>query len=321
MIDKIPQARTSGRELNPQELSFLKEKLFAAEDNPNILRVARGEGRKKILDEIVVQDYVLFDWGMKGQHALYEPTPYRDFLEPGMVDIQYLKDLIERYRGALEYRYLKFFSDPQKHICTNRGLTDRLCTLVEQYKDSIDVLINIKDWICFALQTAGDRDFKNISPWVSASVGELRYKTAYCFGQGRTKVVSANDQKTINPRFVIFDTWVDPQEDGVAFKRTSQLIEEFDSIGLPWFKDLHHEIMLKYAIYPQRLVGYYYIENDNVQYYYVNPHYLNKWQENPEFEIGDYLYIDQGNVRFPASNPYRMIYGRYGSKFFVSDSR
>ena len=232
-----------------------------------------------------------------------------------------MKNLLIQYRDALTYRYAKSFSNSGQHIHTNNDFVGEIIHGIENDLYSEDQLLLIKDWICCMLHTAGDREFKNISPWVSASQGETRYKVAYLFGQGRKNSTKNHCRKIVNKRFVILDTWVGVGEEHDTFETTEYLIRSLRDLHLPWYEDTYHEIMLKYAIYPHRLIGYYYFENDELQYYFLNPHYYEKWKENREFQIGDYIYINQESVSFPANNPYRIIYSRIGNRFEIFDKR
>ena len=57
------------------------------------------------------------------------------------------------------------------------------------------------------------------------------------------------------------------------------------------------------------------------RYYYLNPNYLDCIEADPDFQIGDYVYVDQTEVFFPADNPYRIIYERKNGQFGVYDRR
>lgn len=315
LIQSIECARTTGRSLTAQEISVLKEKLYTAEENQLLIRLARGDGRANILNQIIADDRVIFGWGIKSQHAFHEQSKLRDFLEPNQVDVEQMVRIVELYQHNLTYQFTK-------KLYANARCFDnikQLCDAIYKYQHSREALLLIKDWICTVLHTSGCADFKNISPWVSASTGASRYKTAYDFGAG---VRGYGGRRTgTNHRFVIFDTWVFAAEEHMTFERTQFLIERFREMGLPWYPDRHHEIMLKYAIYPQNLIGYYYFENDCLLYYYVNPHYLEYMYSSPQFQIGDSVFIDQSDVQFPAENPYRIIYSRDGSQFDVFKRR
>ncbi|WP_092926442.1 hypothetical protein [Romboutsia hominis] len=104
---------------------------------------------------------------------------------------------------------------------------------------------------------------------------------------------------------------VDKFEEGHAYRSTNHIICKLHQIGIPWYRNKYNEIMVKYALYPHQLVGYYYFEDNELKHYVVNHHYVDMWKENQQFKIGDYVYIDQGNVDFPADNPYKVIYSKY----------
>lgn len=52
LIRGISCVKTTGRELTRREIAVLKRKLRAAEENPAVIRLARGDGRPKILDQM-----------------------------------------------------------------------------------------------------------------------------------------------------------------------------------------------------------------------------------------------------------------------------
>ena len=318
LIRGIPCAKTTGRDLTRQELAVLKEKLYVAEENSNLIRLARGDGRAEILNQIVADDRVLFGWGLKSQHAFYEQSKLRDFLEPNQVDVGQLKRIIKLYEDNLTYHFCKTSPRDGRVNTQHHNLVKKLYDTIDGNRNSQENLLLIKDWICSVLHTSGCIDFRNISPWVSASAGNDRYKTAYLFGRG---TVGACKRKNIHRRFVIFDTWVLPCDEHRTFERTQFLITCLEKMKLPWYLDKHREMMLKYAIYPQNLIGYYYFEDDMLLYYYLNPHYLSRMRSDPNFQIGDEVFIDQTDVGFPADNPYRVIYKRTGSRLDVHERR
>lgn len=319
LIRGIEIAKTNERELDRGELNILKKKLLQAEQNPDIIRLARGEGRYRIIDEIIADDNIIFNWGMKGQHAFHRQSEFRDFLEPNCMDAAQMKKIVKTFKEAISYRYAKNFSNSRRHIENADSVAENLYRIIDDNESSEENLILIKDWICTILHTAGAAGFKNVSPWVSTTSGDRRYKTAYFFAKGRA--LPTERAAIRNRRFVIFDTWVNRYEEHHTYERTRYLIEKLRELGLPWYDDTHHEIMLKYAIYPHSLIGYYYFENDNLLHYQVNPHYLRCMNADDSFEIGNYVYIDQSDVSFPANNPYRMIYSRTGPHFNVFDRR
>lgn len=284
----------------------------------HMIRLARGDGRTEILNQIVADDRVIFGWGLKGQHAFHEQSQLRDFLEPNQVDVDQLKRIIKLYEDNLTYHFRKTRSGNGWINARHRNLVQKLYDSIDENENSQENLLLIKDWLCTVLHTSGCIDFRNISPWVSASAGNDRYKTAYLFGKGKADYYKG--RKTRH-RFVIFDTWVLPCDEHCTFERTQFLIACFAKMGLPWYPDRHHEIMLKYAIYPQNLIGYYYFEDDMLLYYYLNPNYLSRMKSDPNFQIGDDVFIDQTDVGFPANNPYRIIYERRGSQFDVHERR
>ena len=318
LIQEVKCVKTTGRNLTEKETKVLKEKLYIAENNHDIIRLARGDGRLQILDQIIADDRVVFGWGLKSQHAFHRQSKFRDFLEPNRVDIDQLKKVIKTFEKNLDYHYRKAEFSNVGANAQHHDMAQKLYALIEENQESQRKLLLIKDWICSVLHTSGCLDFQNTSPWVSASAGNDRYKTAYLFGAGKTSHYIGLKNCS---RFVIFDTWVSAWDEHRTFERTQFLIESLEEMGLPWYPDRHHEIMLKYAIYPQNLIGYYYFEDNVLLYYYLNPNYLNHIKSDTDFHIGDDVYIDQTDVSFPADNPYRIIYRRGNGQFDVCERR
>ena len=318
LIQEVKCVKTTGRNLTEKETKVLKEKLYIAENNHDIIRLARGDGRLQILDQIIADDRVVFGWGLKSQHAFHRQSKFRDFLEPNRVDIDQLKKVIKTFEKNLDYHYRKAEFSNVGANAQHHDMSQKLYALIEENQESQRKLLLIKDWICSVLHTSGCLDFQNTSPWVSASAGNDRYKTAYLFGAGKTSHYIGLKNCS---RFVIFDTWVSAWDEHRTFERTQFLIESLEEMGLPWYPDRHHEIMLKYAIYPQNLIGYYYFEDNVLLYYYLNPNYLNHIKSDTDFHIGDDVYIDQTDVSFPADNPYRIIYRRGNGQFDVYERR
>ncbi len=313
IVDAIETAKVSGRELTDYERALLKEKLKESEINRDIIRLARGEGRLNILEEIVNNEKLLFDWGLKCQHAFYKDSEFRTFLEPYNVDLQQMKRIVSMFGKALSYRYKKHFN--LDDVAHTEAVTQKLLDTIDRHAQSRENLILIKDWICATLQTAGHEDFKNVSPFVSATMGDNRYQIAYDFGSG--ELWGSKRKMGKNKKFVIYDAWINASEEHFAYEKTDYLIQSFKELGLPWYPDAHHEIMLKYAIYPHNLIGYYYFEQDELISYCVNPHYWQKFLEGHNFKIGDHIYIEQNEFDFPFHNPYRLIYYRDGKNYGV----
>jgi hypothetical protein len=113
-IDSISKFECSdGRNLIFSD-EFIKNKLYNALTNENIICLARGEGRSEILNDIVFHPEILFDWGEKSVHALLEnkDEDLRKFCDPEIIDKDTLIDFITQYAKQLkryycQYRYLK----------------------------------------------------------------------------------------------------------------------------------------------------------------------------------------------------------------------
>lgn len=58
--------------------------------------------------------------------------------------------------------------------------------------------------------------------------------------------------------------------------KTQNIYTLFNEYGIQWFdndsKALNYEYLSKYAVFPNAIIGYYYFQNGNCQYYYINPY-------------------------------------------------
>ena len=75
--------------------------------------------------------------------------------------------------------------------------------------------------------------------------------------------------------------------------------------------------MLKYCIFPQQLVGYYFYDRGCLQKYVINKHYVDEWEENMDFEIGSFIYFEQ-MVDFEKLGPYNTVYEYSGRSFSIA---
>lgn len=148
----------------------------------------------------------------------------------------------------------------------------------------------------------------------SCSYGEDRFKKAIKFGWGR---------RPYNKYCVIMDNWIHRHEEGIAYRRMEYVNEVLNRYGLKWFSNKHNEIMLKYGIFPQKLVGYYLLDrnlDNKINKYVINKHYVDKWEEDEEFEIGQSLYFDQ-KIDFEKLGMYNTIYQYDGQAFTIAGRR
>lgn len=288
LIRTIPQFKSNNDELCGLSPDFLKNQLLISEERQDIIRLARGEGRKTFI-KIIADPDLIFDWGVKSNHSLQMQDQMRDFLEPGQVSI----DLLYEHIAKLE-EVIVLHKERSPYV-KGKIRIDELKVAVKTAKTQEDLVL-LKEFICFFLHTAGNvKGFTYITPWISTSKGSWRYDTACFFGRR-------------NKRYVIWDYWVPVEEHGQTYHRTADIIEQLKKLGITWYRDIHKEIMVKFAFFPHRIVGYYYLENNQLQYYFFNHHYLQRWAEVVTFRIGDYIYIPQDHVNFPAVNPYNLIY-------------
>lgn len=303
MISEIPEFRSDDRNLYGIDSEFIRNKLLQSEENPNIVRLSRGEGRRQLL-EVIGDSMLLFDWGAKSNHSFRYPSNMRDLLDPGHISMEQLINLINLLSTTIEKHRRKIGSPVKGNI--DFEVFQRLIESASENE-----LIIIKEFICFVLHTAGNvPGFNVVTPWISTSCSDMRYNTARFFGQR-------------NKKYAILDYWVAKSENGISYRRTSEIIDVLSRFGIEWYPDNHHEVMVKYALFPHQLIGYYLYEDSRIQYYYVNPHYLTKWKLDTNFQIGDYLNIPQEHVDFPVGdhNPYQIIYEKSGYHIGVFKKR
>ncbi|WP_458414894.1 hypothetical protein ACNQFZ_08770 [Schinkia sp. CFF1] len=319
LINTIPCFTTQNSDLIGLDNNFLKSQLLLSESNNNILRLARGEGRKKILDSIIGSPNIIFDWGQKSMHSYLENSEVREFLEPNKVSKELLFRFINLYEEELEYHYYRYPHQFRNSVNSQKVIN----TIQEAIKktESFDDLQLIKEWLCFALHTSGNREFSKISPWVSTTMGNRRYDIAYRYGLGNLKNFKYKDRGTVNKKYIILDYWVPISEENDSYRNANYVRDKLKSMGIDWYKNKHNEVMVKYVLFPHQLIGYYYFENHGLKHYCFNHHYIEKWKKDMYFKIGDFLYIDQELVDFPSDNPYRLIYLKQGGNFSVFNRR
>lgn len=208
-IESIPKFECSdGRQLKFTD-EFIKDKLKKALLNEDIICLARGEGRRKILNDIVFHPEILFDWGEKSVHAfLNNKNEYlRRFCDPEIIDKDVMIDYITKYAEELKQYYRRYIYLRGNEQDVNFFL-DKLIKQIRREDDRTELLC-VKEWLIYALHTMGEKEFKKITPCISCSYGTNRFNTAQRFGRGYK-----------NNYFVLMDCWVDKTEEGRAYKRT-----------------------------------------------------------------------------------------------------
>lgn len=309
MIDNIPRFESSDGHIRNLTDEFLKQKLHNAIVNPSIINLARGEGRSTALNDIVFHPEILFDWGEKSMHAFLDSqtNSLREFCDPNVVNKEMMIDYIHKYARYLErmiFKYHVLYVDGDVH-----EKIERLINSVVN-ETNFEKLLCLKEWLIYAFHTMGVREFAKITPCISCSYGLERFRVAKRFGgyQGR------------NRYYVIMDSWVNQIEEGITYKKTEYVNCILEEYGLKWFSNHHSEIMLKYAIFPQQLVGYYFVDNGEIIKYVINKHYVEEWNRNPEFEIGIPVYFDQ-DIDFKNLGPYNTVYQYYNGGFSIAGRR
>ncbi|AXU86123.1 TPA: hypothetical protein KQB57_001378 [Clostridioides difficile] len=280
------------------------------------------EYRNSVMRRVGTYENDIFNWGYKSMHSYMESLPLREFLEPNKVDRTLLFEFLDFMRELFSYQ-----------LRTYPGRFDNSKTLdaIETIKNAIikteshDDLLIIKEWLCFLLHTGNHRVFKNITPWISLSTGSKRYNIVHKFASRKpfTSYRTISEKHTYNEKekFIFIDYWEYVDKENLTFRNTNYIVNKLKSMGVNWYENRNNEVMVKYALFPQQIIGYYYFENRKLQYYFINPHYLKAWQKNKDFKIGDELYINQEQVVFPFNNPYRVIYGKKYGHISVVDKR
>lgn len=139
--------------------------------------------------------------------------------------------------------------------------------------------------------------------------GETRFNTASKFGRGRG-----------NHYYVIMDSWVSKYEENNAYMSMDYVNSILKEYELRWFNNRHNEIMLKYGIFPQQLVGYYFFDRGVLEKYVINKHYVDEWERNLKFEIGSPIYFEQ-IIDFNKLGPYNSVYEYSRGTFSVAGRR
>ncbi len=284
---------------------FLKNKLLKAEKNQQIIRLARGDGRYKTINNILSDPKLIFDWGEKSMHSYMEASEMRDFLSPNYISKELLYELLEYLESTFIRHQKKYriFKDYKKIYDTN----EKIRKAIKNTKSDKDLLL-IKEWITAVLHTSSSKDFKKMSTWVSTTKSNRRYYIASNYGN--LKKLSENKNKFFSPRnnFIIFDYWEKVIDENITYRDCKYVSGKLKSMGINWHSKGINEVMVKYALFPSQLIGYYYFDNDKLQYYVVNDHYLEKWLMNKKFKIGDEVYIDVAKENFPIEIPFNIIY-------------
>lgn len=309
MIQSIPRFESSDGKPLRYEDEFYKNKLHNALSNKDIICLARGEGRASVLLDFVFHPEILFDWGQKSVHAYLEKKDdrLRRFCDPGMVDKELLIEYVLKYGEQLKHKYRSyiFFKCSMKDV---DFFEEQLIKDIKKESDE-EKLLCIKEALFYAFHTAQIKEFSKITPCISCSYGNERFKTAEKFGKGH-----------YNKYYVVMDCWVNIDEEGTAYKSVKYVNQMLKQYGLDWFRDNNREIMLKYGIFPQQLVGYYFWDRGSLQKYVINRHYAEEWERNPNFEIGIPMYFDQF-IDFEKLSPYNTVYEYNGTRFSIAGRR
>jgi len=292
LVNSIPKFISNGTEVLPPYSNIIKEKLLEAEKNEFIFRLARGDGRAKSL-KYILDDSILFGWGVKSTHAFLENIKMREFLEPKHISESKIYKLVDMSKNILSKYY---YNSPE-------NIDERIELLKAKIKEGSDQeRFVLKEFLCSLLHNAQHEQFKDVTPLISTSEGNLRYEKIKFFVKKSTD------------KYVVLDYWVKKSDENKTFIKTDNINCILAKMGLRWFPNRHNEIMVKYALFPQQLIGYFYYEKNILLHYCVNNHFLKKIQEDLNFKIGDNIYIEQ-NIDFKTI-PFNIIYERSFNRSF-----
>ncbi|MDD3174303.1 MAG: hypothetical protein PHF63_11730 [Herbinix sp.] len=307
-IWNIPRFESSDGKILRLSDKFIRNKLLNALYNRDIICLSRGEGRSTVINDIILHPEILFDWGEKSVHAFLsnKQEELRRFCDPNVVDKESLIYYVKKYSLNLENYYLRYRWN------TKEDVEQFMKKLLEEInvENEIEKLLCIKEWLIYALHTMGEPEFKGITSCISCSYGNNRFEVANKFGRGFRQ----------NNYYVILDSWVNITEEGTAYKKMDYVNDVLGQYGLKWFSNKHNEIMLKYAIFPQQLVGYYLWDRNNISKHVLNRHYIEKWNNDSDYEIGQPIYFEQ-IADFERLGPYNTVYEFNGSRFSIIGRR
>lgn len=268
--------------LDKCEIDLIKRKLLQSEENRNIIRVLRGEGRRDIIERYIYNSSIFFLYGLKSPHATVEANDLTELLNPvvkfekrEMLDFlptlidelkrQHKKDSPINLPDDIEEKFRRF-------ICENTDI---------QF---------VRDFFASILHTSGrNKDYNTAKPWISCTYGASKFEIAERFARCRDTVDD----------YILIDYWVQRTRKYRAptYYLTRNIINRLKSFSMDWYPDHNKEIMVRYGLFPHNIVGYYVYKDRKLRSYVINPHYLHRWQADSSFDIGDSVFIDQSEVK------------------------
>jgi uncharacterized protein YqfB (UPF0267 family) len=268
--------------LSKHETNLIRKKLLESEENRSVVRVLRGEGRREIIEKYIYNSSVFFLYGLKSPHASVQASNLAELLGPTVNFntqdmLNFLPTLIEELKGQHSRNSPINLSDDveekfRKFIC-----------------ESTDMQF-VRDFFVSVLHTSGrNRDFNVAKPWISCSYGASKFLVAEKFARCRNTVGD----------YVLIDYWITRNRKNLvpAYYLTRDIIYRLKSFSIDWYPDHNKEIMMRYGLFPQNIVGYYVYKDNILHSYVINPHYLYRWRDDNSFDIGDRVFIDQSDVK------------------------
>lgn len=296
IVDNEPQ-------LNEEELKLLRSKLKNIRRNQmerdNIFTVLRGEGRKEVIDYVLNSD-CLFNWGLKCEDAYRQYTYNRR-----STSISYEKK-IEIIINKLQYKiYGCRRCNKDTHYNIEGIIEEILNSETVNEEDFLDYMYqflncgNIVRKIVLSNQR-GRYAFENAVRYINSN---------YSYNIYRRGIISFDELLSKNEGIII-ESYINNEEIDIYSlgKKLSELLRKRLGIELK-YKIQDYEVITKYAIFPQNIIGYFHIRNGEIKYY-INPNIVKSIRANPDYNIGDYFNIDQNLDDYMANSGMDKYYVR-----------
>lgn len=297
-------------DLKNEEKEIIRKKIKALARkgrNDNIFTATRGEGRRERIQGILTGEY-FFNWGIKSEYLYMNEVNYtydeRQYL---------LEELVDNV-----VRILKYYQEQQNRLNLSvpnegiRGLEEYLCKEISNISSEIEY-IEIRDFICVILHLLNtyDNDYvHNHKYFISSQWGFYRYDRCINFAAhingGKIyncildKIADYYQMEDSNKEYVLIDYWIKKEYiNGICYRAT-KVFELFNLYNIKWFNKIikanDYELISKGCIFPNHIIGYFYINQGKVQHYYINPYIVRSIRTNSSYNIGEHFYVNQ-NVK------------------------
>lgn len=273
--------------LSKCETDFIKEKLLKSEEKRSLIRVLRGEGRKNVIERYIYNSSIFFLYGLKSPHASIQANELTELLGP-VVNFN-RQDMLDFLPTLIEE--LKKQHNKPSPINLTDDIEDKFREFIYEYTD----VRFIRDFFISILHTSGmNRIFNVAKPWISCSYGATKFIVAEKFAKYRNTVKD----------YVFIDYWIKRNKKNLvpAYYLTKDIIYKLKSFSIDWYPDYNKEIIVRYGLFSQNIVGYYIYKENKLNSYVINPHYLYKWRVDASFDIGSSVFIDQSEVKLENSD-------------------